>query len=124
MSNAWDVYVDILLTSDGSVLLLRGEGTELWQVPAAPLSVGDDPLARAKEVAREFLGLDVEWVELAWAEARRVAGRPVLILHYRADAPGYPQPGPGVAEARFFQVEHLPPLPEPDRVALYTTLTA
>ncbi len=120
----WPVYVDILLTSDSSVVLVRDEGEEVrWRLPGAFLPAGVQPDAWAQQVAREQAGMDAEWLDLVWAEVRDEHGQPVLVLHYTAEATAYPEPGGHIAEARLFQAEHLPHLSDADRDALYRTLT-
>ncbi len=119
--STWQVRVTLLLTSDDAALLVRRQGDEHWTLPAALLTPDQQPEDVARAIARDQLGLDVPWVDLAWAETRREG--PTLVLHYTADAPDYPQPAPDIAEARFFQVEHLPHLPEPERRALYRVIT-
>lgn len=118
----WDVYLDVLITSDANVVLLRPEGEELWRLPGGFLTEFVAPSQHVRELAREQVGLSLEDVTLVWAEARREAERPVLMLHFQAEAPDYPAAGPGVAEVWIFQVEHLPPMSDADRSALYITL--
>ncbi len=119
----WQVYVDVLISAEDSVVFLRREGEELWRVPGGPLTEVKAPEEVLKAYVQMQVNLSLEEVRLVWAEVRADKTGPLLVLHYEADAPDYPAPGPGVAEARFFQVEHLPPLPAPDRDALYMTLT-
>ncbi len=123
VGEGWQVRVALLLSSDDAVLLARRSGRELWEVPEASLPPGEDPEVRVRTVAKEQLGLDLPWVELVWAEVRKAGEASTLVLHYSGEASDYPQPGEGWAEVRFFQVEHLPPLSEEDRQAIYRTLT-
>ncbi|MDR7587103.1 MAG: hypothetical protein QN115_01620, partial [Armatimonadota bacterium] len=58
---------------------------------------------------REQVGLDPEDVVLAEVEST-VDDVWRLTFHFRCEADRPPSPGPGILEARFFQVEHLPPL--------------
>lgn len=123
----WRVHVTVTLTSDGSVILLRPHSQDNeerpWQLPSAPLPPGTRPAAWACQVAAAQVNLSPEWLDLVWAEVREGAEGPVLLLHYSGEAPDYPSPGSGVAETRFFQVEHLPHMEEATRGALYATLT-
>ncbi len=119
----WHVLVDILITSDDAVVLLRREDEDVWHLPGGPLVEMDDPAEVAKRLVQEQVNLALEDVRLVWVEARNTQQGPTLVLHYEADAPGYPSPGPNIAETRLFQVEHLPTLDAADREALYITLT-
>ncbi len=119
----WHVYVDVLITSEDAVVLLREEGKDAWRLPGGWLTEVIAPEEVVKRYAREQVNLPLEDVRLVWAEARIDEPVPVLVLHYEANAPDYPSPGAGVSEARFFQVEHLPPMSDADRDALYVTLT-
>ena len=122
-TGGWNVQVAVFVTSDDAVVLARRAGHEAWEVPVVTLTPGEAPEDAVRRVAREQLGVDVHWVELAWADARGGEQGPTLVLHYTAEASGYPRPAAGWEEARFFQVEHLPPLADELREVLYRTLT-
>ncbi len=122
MDVGWQVYLDILITSDSSIVLLRREDESLWCLPGGWLVRAVAPTRVVAEFAQEQVGLSIEEVNLVWAEVRQ-GEKAVLVLHYQAEAPDYPSPGEGIAEARLFQVEHLPPLSDADREALFITLT-
>lgn len=121
-SKGWQVAVALLLTSDDAVLLVRRAGDDVWSIPTAVLDPSQLPEERVRALAQAELGLEVPWVDLAWAQVRNEP-EPTLVLVYTSEAPDYPRPAAHIAEARFFQVEHLPPLSPADRDALYRAIT-
>jgi len=48
-------------------------------------------------------------LSLAEVESAVEGGVWSLVFHFRCDADRPPAPGSAIAEARFFQIEHLPP---------------
>ena len=107
------LWVDVVVCDDGSVLLVRPaaprEGTAEWRLPGDAIQYGEAPDAAARRVLHDHVGLDPEYVQLADVESTMRDGTWTLIFHFRCDADRLPQPGRQIAEARFFQVEHLPP---------------
>src|SRR6266849_398837 len=107
------LWVDVVVCDDSAVLLVRApapqEGTPEWRLPEAAMQYGEAPDAAARGVLHDHLGLDPEHIHLADVESTMREGVWTLIFHFRCDADRPPQPGPEIAEARFFQVEHLPP---------------
>jgi ADP-ribose pyrophosphatase YjhB (NUDIX family) len=107
------LWVDIVVCDDSAVLLVRPtaprEGTAEWRLPGAALQYGEAPNAAARRVLHDDVGLDPEYVPLADVESTMSDGVWTLIFHFRCDADRPPQAGRQIAEARFFQVEHLPP---------------
>jgi ADP-ribose pyrophosphatase YjhB (NUDIX family) len=107
------LLVDVVVMFDSGVLLIRPTqppaGRPGWWLPGGPLRHGEHPEEAARRYLREQVGLEPEWLDLA--EVESIPGDNWrLIFHYSCDAPADPQPGPEVAEARFFQIEHLPEL--------------
>lgn len=114
MAKRCDVHAltsDVVVLADSTVLLVRPKdppaGREGWRLPADALRHGEHPQACASRLLKERLGLEPAWMELA--EVESVPGEPWhLFFHYRCEADRAPSPSPEIAEARFFQVEHLP----------------
>ena len=106
------LWVDVVVCDDSAVLLVRPtaalEGSAEWRLPGAAMQYGEAPDAAARRVLRDHLGLDPESVQLADVESTLHETMWTLAFHFRCDADRPPQPGPQIAEARFFQVEHLP----------------
>lgn len=106
------LWVDVVVCDDGTVLLVRPtaprEGTAEWRLPGAALQYGEAPDAAVRRVLHDNVGLDPESVLLADVESAMRDGVWTLNFHFRCDADRPPRPGPQIAEARFFQVEHLP----------------
>ena len=107
------LWVDIVVCDDSAVLLVRPtvprEGTAELRLPGAALQDGEAPDAAARRVLHDDVGLDPTYVPLADVESTMSDGVWTLIFHFRCDADRPPQAGRQIAEARFFQVEHLPP---------------
>ena len=107
------LWADVVVCDDSAVLLVRPtaprEGTAEWRLPGAAMQYREAPDAAARRVLHDHLGLDPEHIQLANVESTLREGVWTLIFHFRCDADRPPQPGPQIAEARFFQVEHLPP---------------
>lgn len=107
------LWVDIVVCDGSAVLLVRPtaprEGTAEWRLPGAPMQYGEAPDAAARRVLHDHVGLDPESAQLADVESTVRDGVWTLTFHFRCDADRPPQPGPQIEEARFFQVEHLPP---------------
>ncbi len=112
-SGRTELWVDIVVCDDSAVLLVRAsaprEGTPEWRLPGAAMQYGEAPDTAARRVLHDHVGLDPEYVQLADVESTMCEGVWTLTFHFRCDADRPPQPGPQIAEARFFQVEHLPP---------------
>jgi ADP-ribose pyrophosphatase YjhB (NUDIX family) len=107
------LWVDVVVCDDSAVLLVRPtapqEGLAEWRLPGAALQYGEAPDAAARRVLHDTVALDPEIVQLADVESTMRAGVWTLTFHFRCDPDRPPQPGEQIAEARFFQVEHLPP---------------
>src|SRR6266849_1725019 len=107
------LWVDIVVCDDSAVLLVRPtaprEGTAEWRLPGAAMQYGEAPDAAARRVLRDHLGLDPEHIQLADVESTMREGVWTPTFHFRCDADRPAKVGPPIAEARFFQVEHLPP---------------
>ncbi len=112
-SGRTELSVDIVVCDDSAVLLVRGtaprEGTAEWRLPWAAMQYGEAPDAAARRVLHDHVGLDPEHIQLADVESTMREGVWTLTFHFRCDADRPPKVGPQIAEARFFQVEHLPP---------------
>lgn len=106
------LWVDIVVCDDSAVLLVRPpaprEGAAEWRLPGAPMQYGEAPDVAARRVLHDDLGLDPEDPQLADVESTVRDGVWTLAFHFRCDADRPPQPGLQIAEARFFQIEHLP----------------
>ena len=104
---------NIVIQQDSSVLLVRprapSDGAEGWRLPGDMLRFGEAPETCARRILRDQLGLEPEWLALAEVESSVDGGVWSLVFHFRCDADRRPAPGPAMAEARFFQIEHLPP---------------
>lgn len=103
---------DVVAQSDSAVLLIMlrqpSDGADGWRLPGATLQWGEHPEACVRRALRDQVGLEPEYVVLADVESA-AAGQWSVTFHYRCDAGRPPRPGSAVREARFFQVEHLPP---------------
>lgn len=107
------LWVDVVVRDDSAVLLIRpaaprGETAD-WRLPGTAMQYGEAPDATARRVLHDHVGLDPEDIQLASVESTMRDGVWTLIFHFRCDADRPPRAGPEIAEARFFQVEHLPP---------------
>ena len=103
---------DVVVQDDSAVLLVRPttphDGAEGWRLPAERLRFGEAPEACARRLLKEQLGLEPEWVALAEVESSVDGAVWSLTFHFKCDADRRPVAGPAIAEARFFQIEHLP----------------
>jgi len=122
--------VDVIVQDDSAVLLVRPRtlpgGAEGWCLPGGALRFGEAPDAGARRVLRDQLALIPEWLTLAGVESDVQQGVWRLVFHFRCDADRKPVSGPDVAEARFFQIEHLPPTAHGawERDVIYRVITA
>jgi ADP-ribose pyrophosphatase YjhB (NUDIX family) len=107
------LWVDIVVCDDSAVLLVRPtvppDRLADWGLPGTALPFGEAPQAAARRVLHDTVGLDMEDVRLADVESTIRDGVWTLTFHFRCDADRPPQARPQIAEARFFQIEHLPP---------------
>lgn len=112
-SGLTSLWVDVVVCDDSAVLLVRPtaprEGTVEWHLPGAALQYGEAPDVAARRVLHDTVVLDPEDVQLVDVESIVRDGVWTLAFHFRCDADRPPQAGQQIAEARFFQVEHLPP---------------
>lgn len=112
--NRCDVHAlvaDVVVLSDSSVLLVQPAnpppGRPEWRLPGEALRHGEHPETCAARVLKEQLGLQPGRLELA--EIESIPGEPWhLFFHYKCEADRPPVASPEIAEARFFQLEHLP----------------
>ena len=122
--------VDVIVMDDSAVLLVRPnpahEDAPGWRLPGEMLRFGEAPETCARRILRDQLGLEPEWVALAEVESSVDGGVWSLVFHFRCDADRRPAPGPAMAEARFFQIEHLPPTAHGtrERDVIYRVITA
>jgi len=95
-------------------------------LPTDMLRFGEAPETGARRILRDRLGLEPEWVALAEVESSVDGGVWSLVFHFQCDADRRPAPGPGIAEARFFQIEHPPPTAHGtrERDVIYRVITA
>ena len=128
-----DVHVltaDVVVQDDSAVLLVRPEtphdGAEGWRLPEERLRFGEAPEACARRLLKEQLGLEPEWVALAEVESSVDGAVWSLTFHFKCDADRRPVAGPAIAEARFFQIEHLPATAHGtwEREVVYRVVTA
>ncbi len=107
------LVADVVVMDDSAVLLVRrspaSDDAAGWGLPGDALRFGEAPDACARRVLNEGLGLAPEWITLAEVESAVEGGVWSLVFHFRCDADRPPAPGSAIAEARFFQIEHLPP---------------
>ncbi|TMJ01828.1 MAG: NUDIX domain-containing protein [Bacillati bacterium ANGP1] len=121
---------DVVVQEDSSVVLVRprtpSDGAEGWRLPTDMLRFGEAPETGARRILRDRLGLEPEWVVLAEVESSVDGGVWSLVFHFQCDADRRPAPGPAIAEARFFQIEHLPPTAHGtrERDVIYRVITA
>ena len=124
------LVADVVVQDDRAVLLVRprtpSDGAEGWRLPTDMLRFGEAPETGARRIVRDRLGLEPEWVVLAEVESSVDGGVWSLVFHFQCDADRRPAPGPGIAEARFFQIEHLPPTAHGtrERDVIYRVITA
>ena len=124
------LVADVVVQDDSAVLLVRprtpSDGAEGWRLPTDMLRFGEAPETGARRILRDRLGLEPEWVALAEVESSVDGGVWSLVFHFQCDADRRPAPGPGIAEARFFQIEHLPPTAHGtrERDVIYRVITA
>lgn len=121
------LIADVVVLADSAVLLVRPHDPPDrpgWRLPGEPLRHGEHPQACAARVLQDQLGLAPDWLELA--EVESLPGEPWhLFFHYKCEAAQAPAPGPAIAEARFFQIEHLPDTARGpwEREVIYRVLT-
>ncbi|HEU4798436.1 MAG TPA: NUDIX domain-containing protein [bacterium] len=106
------LFADVVVLSDSSVLLIQPAHPPAehlgWRLPGDALRHGEHPEKCAARILTEQLGLQVGWLELA--EIESIPGELWhLFFHYKCEADRPPVTAPEIAEARFFQLEHLPP---------------
>ena len=106
-----NLIADAVVQTDSAVLLVQvanpPDASEGWRLPGDQLRHGEHPEVCIRRVLREQLGLEQERLELA--EVESIPGQNwQLIFHYRCDVDRLPAPAPGIQDARFFQLEHLP----------------
>lgn len=124
------LWVDVVVCDDSAVLLVQPTvstpGPEVWRLPGDEVRFGEAPEASSRRVLKEQLELEPEWVQLAEIESTVQDRRWTLAFHFRCDADRPPRPTSQVAQARFFQVEHLPPIAHGshDRDVIFRVLTA
>lgn len=122
--------VDVIVCDDSAVLLVQPSaplhGSAEWGLPGDAVRFGEAPEASSRRVLKDQLGLEPEWVQLAEVESTMHEGVWTLTFHFRCDADRPPQPGPQLADARFFQAEHLPPTAHGthERDIIFRVLTA
>lgn len=96
--------------ADGDVLLVRPSGASAWTDPGTGIEPGESHADCARRAVREAAGLDVRLAGVErlhlrylddWMDRTPV---PVPVVVYRAHVEGTaaPEPGPDVAEARFW----------------------
>jgi len=107
--HALAAYVVVL--SDSSVLLVQltnpPAGHPGWCLPGDALRHGEHPENCVARILTEQLGLQPGRLELA--EIESIPGEPWhLFFHYTCEADRLPVAAGEIAEARFFQLEHLP----------------
>lgn len=105
------LLADAIVRGDSAVLLVRPlsstDGREGWRFPGDRLRHGEHPETCVRRALKEQVGLEPEWIVLA--EVESIPGKDWhLIFHYSCEADRLPAPPQEVAEARFFQIEHLP----------------
>lgn len=122
--------VDVVVQDDSTVLLVQlntphGDAKG-WRLPGDTLRFGEAPETCARRVLNERLALAPEEMTLAEVESAIDSGVWRLTFHFRCIADRRPAPSPGVAEARFFQLEHLPAMArgDQDRDAIYRVVMA
>ena len=124
------LVADVVVQDDSAVLLVRprtpSDGAEGWRLPTDMLRFGEAPETGARRILRDRLGLEPEWAVLAEVESSVDGGVWSLVFHFQCDADRRPAPGPAIAEARFFQIEHLPPTAHGtrERDVIYRVITA
>ena len=124
------LVADVVVQDDSAVLLVRPEtphdGAEGWRLPEERLRFGEAPEACARRLLKEQLGLEPEWVALAEVESSVDGAVWSLTFHFKCDADRRPVAGPAIAEARFFQIEHLPATAHGtrEREVVYRVVTA
>jgi ADP-ribose pyrophosphatase YjhB (NUDIX family) len=108
---------DVAIVAEGSVVLVRyGDSAKYdnevgWFLPDDVLHDLEHPTRAAKRIAGEQLGLELSGVGLEHIESfRGNDGGWHMSFHHLAELPSMPeiQPGPGVAEARWFPLDDLP----------------
>ncbi len=104
---------DVVVLADSAVLLVRPaappDGAAGWRLVGDRMRFGEAPQAAARRALREQVGLDPDELVLVEVESQ-VAEVWRLVFHFRCETDRPPSLGPEISEARFFQVEHLPPL--------------
>jgi len=124
------LVADVVVQDNSAVLLVRprtpSDGAEGWRLPTDMLRFGEAPETGARRILRDRLGLEPERVVLAEVESSVDGGVWSLVFHFQCDADRRPAPGPAIAEARFFQIEHLPPTAHGtrERDVIYRVITA
>jgi ADP-ribose pyrophosphatase YjhB (NUDIX family) len=112
---------DLAPVAEGRVLLVRyadpeqHDGEAGWFLPDDALRNLEHPTRAAQRIARDQLGLDLKSVELEHVESfRGNDGSWHLCFHHVAELPSGAEvhPAPDVAEARWFDLDRLPPRPE------------
>lgn len=113
------LIVDILVVARSQVLLVRYkdaaryDGQAGWFLPDDFLRHAEHPLAAARRILREQVGLDGAASELAYIESfGGDANGPAwhLVFHHALELDAIPEivPGPGILEAQWFPLDGLP----------------
>ena len=114
----------ILLVRDGRILLTRrseemSQGAGRWAFPGGFVESGETTEEAAVRETREEANVDATITGIVGMPHSMVAARH-LVTVYRGEADGEPQPGPEVAETRWFAPTEIPW----DEIAFPTTETA
>jgi ADP-ribose pyrophosphatase YjhB (NUDIX family) len=111
--------------ADSAVLLVRPQPQgDLWRLPGGELDHGEHPHAAALRHLAAQCGLQPDRLEVAFVDSQS-SPEWRLTFYYVCYEAGRPAAGSDVAEARYFQMEHLPELVDGHRTrdAIYRAMT-
>jgi 8-oxo-dGTP diphosphatase len=106
------VTVDIIVESDGGIVLVRRRNPPLgWALPGGFVDPGESVAQAARREAKEETGLDVELLELlgVYSDPKRdPRGLFTVSTVFIGRAGGRPVGGDDAADARVFRLDALP----------------